>query len=64
MDGSGTMRHEQCVNVELSGEQRRELLRLLVRRFGSIRKLAVELGVSKSSLHRLLKGGASIGYHS
>ena len=56
MDGFGTMRHEQCVNVELSGEQRRELLRLLVRRFGSIRKLAVELGVSKSSLHRLLKG--------
>lgn len=50
------MRHEQCVNVGLSGEQRRELLRLLVRRFGSIRKLAVELGVSKSFLHRLLKG--------
>ena len=56
MAGSGTMRHEQCINVELSDEQRKELLRLLVRRFGSIRKLAVELGVSKSSLHRLLKG--------
>ena len=55
-DGSGTMRYEQCIGVELSGEQRRELLRLLVRPFGSIQKLAVELGGSKSPLHRLLKG--------
>ncbi len=50
------MRHEQYIGVELSGEQSRGLLRLLVRRFGSIRKLAQGLGVSKSSLHRLLKG--------
>ncbi|MEB3778851.1 MAG: hypothetical protein GSR85_01265 [Desulfurococcales archaeon] len=49
MDDSGTVRHEQCVNVELFGGEMRELLRLLVRRFGSIRKLAQGLGVSKSS---------------
>lgn len=33
-----------------------ELLRMLVKRYGSIRRLAREIEVSKSSIHRMLKG--------
>ena len=50
------MDEEKCRNISLEPEQRQEILQLLLKRYGSIRKLAHALGVSKSSLHRMIKG--------
>jgi len=50
------MDDEKCRNISLEPEQRQEILQLLLKRYGSIRKLAQALSVSKSSLHRILKG--------
>lgn len=50
------MRDELCLNIKLTKEQRVELLNMLVKRYGSIRKLAEKIDVKKSSLHRALKG--------
>ncbi len=47
---------KKCRNIALDIEQRREVLQYLLKRYGSIRKLAQVLGVSKSSLHHILKG--------
>jgi len=47
---------KKCRNISLDKEQRREVLSLLLKRYGSIRRLAEALGVSKSSLHRIIRG--------
>jgi len=47
---------KKCCNISLEPEQHQEVLRLLLKRYGSIRKLTQALGVSKSSLHCVIKG--------